>query len=442
MKSITQCLLAQKKAKNLIAGVNHLLSKRSDQYSQGVWPSYFSRAKGVNVWDLDGNKYVDMSIGGIGATVLGYADIDVDNAVKKSIDGGIASSLNAVEDIELAELLCQLHPWAQKARFTRTGGEAMTVAIRIARAATNKDVIIFCGYHGWHDWYLAANINDQNNLKGHLLAGLSANGVPKALRNTAIPFKYNDLTDLDRVIFENEGNIAAIVMEPIRNIWPTNNYLQKVRARATQVGVPLIFDEISSGFRLSSAGAHLLFDVEPDIAVFSKAIGNGYPIGAIIGTNQYMDAINRSFISSTSWTERTGTTAAIATIKKHCKLNVGQHLIEIGTLVQNGWKTISIELNIPLSIGGIYPLSHFEFEIEGVEHLELKAYYIQEMLKLGFLASNIFYAMYAHTPAHVKSYLEATKQVFTNIKEIIISDQTISDYLIGEPSVAGFKRMT
>jgi len=441
MKKIEKCLNAQQRAKQRIAGINHLLSKRPDQFSLGVWPSYFKKAQGVEVWDLDDNKYIDMSIGGIGATVLGYADTDVDKAVKSVIDNGIASSLNAVEEVELAELLCELHPWADKARFTRTGGEAMTVAIRLARAATNNEIVLFCGYHGWHDWYLAANISS-DNLQGHLLPGLLATGVPSSLKDTAFPFEYNNIESLTKLINLYRGKIAAIVMEPIRNISPVPDFLPAIRTMASNEEIPLIFDEISSGFRMNSAGAHQLFNIEPDIAVFSKALGNGYPIGAVIGIAQYMDSINHTFISSTCWTERTGTSAALATVKKHIKHNVGEHLMAIGKLVQQGWLEIANSTHIPIIVGGIYPLSHFEFNIQGSDHLVLKAYYVQEMLKQGFLASNIFYAMYAHTTEHVNAYLSASLTVFEKIKSILANNESIEMYLEGEPAVAGFKRMT
>ncbi len=167
----------QARAKRLIPGMTQLLSKRPDMFSLGVWPGYFSKASGAYLWDLDGNQYLDMSIAGIGANVLGYADPDVDEAVKRAITDGISSSLNCPEEVELAELLCELHPWAEMVRYTRSGGEAMAVAVRIARAHTGKDKVAFCGYHGWHDWYLAANLGEKNALGDHLLPGLSPAGV-------------------------------------------------------------------------------------------------------------------------------------------------------------------------------------------------------------------------------------------------------------------------
>jgi glutamate-1-semialdehyde 2,1-aminomutase len=179
--NIQKSLETQRKAQILIPGMTQLLSKRPDMFAPGVWPGYFSKAKGVEIWDLDGNRYIDMSIAGIGANVLGYADPDVDAAVRSAIDAGVSSSLNCPEEVELAELLCDLHPWADMVRYARTGGESMAIAVRIARAYTGKDKIAFCGYHGWHDWYLAANLGTENALGEHLLPGLSPIGVPKGL---------------------------------------------------------------------------------------------------------------------------------------------------------------------------------------------------------------------------------------------------------------------
>ncbi len=430
----------QEKAKRLIPGISQLLSKRPDQFSTGVWPAYFSKAKGVDVWDLDDNKYMDMSIGGIGATVLGYADPDVDNAVITAIRRGVASSLNCPEEVELADLLCQINPWADMARFARSGGEAMTVAVRIARAFSGKDKVAFCGYHGWHDWYLSANIATDDALEGHLLPGLKPAGVPACLKGTALPFKYNCMDELNEIVQRNKDGLAAIVMEPVRNIQPENDFLNKVRECADNNGLVLIFDEISSGFRLNSTGAHALYGVDPDIAVYSKAMGNGYPVAAVVGRKQIMEAAQSSFISSTCWTERTGPVAALATIKKHIEKDVAQHLIQTGKMVQAGWIEAAQRNKLDIEIGGIPPLSHFTF-MEQEEHAVLKAFFVQEMLSKGILASNIFYAMYAHTADHVNRYLAAVDDVFACIHNIKAQGKKVVDYLSGEPAVSGFKRL-
>ncbi len=437
---IAKSLRMQKRARNRIPGMTQFLSKRPDMFSSGVWPGYYSRAKGVEIWDLDGNRYIDMSIAGIGANVLGYADPDVNAAVIAAVESGSSCSLNCPEEIELADLLCEIHPWAEMARFARTGGEAMAIAVRIARAYTGKDKIAFCGYHGWHDWYLAANLGTENALGEHLLPGLNPNGVPKGLTGTAIPFRYNHLEELQAIVVQNKNDLAAIVMEPIRNIQPKPGFLEGVKTLAGEIGAVYIIDEISAGFRLNTGGAHLVIgDVTPDMAVFSKSLGNGYPIGAVIGKADVMQAAQKTFISSTMWTERIGPSAALATIKKHKSVDAGKHLITVGKQIQEGWARLAKKNGLNISIGGIPPLSHFSFEYDNA--LSIKALFVQLMLEKGFLASTLFYAMYAHQAHHVEQYLQSVDEVFSEISEANQAGD-IEKRLKGKPASAGFKRLT
>lgn len=429
----------QDRARRRIPGVTSLLSKHPDRFAPGAWPGYYDRAKGAEVWDLDENRYVDMSIGGIGANVLGYADPDVDAAVHDAIARGSSSSLNCPEEIALADLLCELHPWAEMVRFARGGGEAMAIAVRIARAHTGRDAIAFCGYHGWHDWYLAANLGAADALAPHLMAGLEPAGVPKALADTAFPFRYNQLDELDAIIRDHRHELAAIVMEPIRSAQPTPGFLDAVRQRADAMSAVLIVDEVSAGFRLTTGGAHLTLELTPDIAVFSKAMGNGYPIAAIIGRAAVMRAAERSFISSTMWTERIGPVAALATIAKFERTHAASHLNTIGQRVQEGWRRIAAVHAVPIEVGGIPPLAHFSFEHPDKQ--ALKALFITRMLDHRFLASLSFYAMLAHTTAHVAAYLAAADAVFGEIAEAIRAGDA-SARVGGKPAVAGFGRLT
>jgi glutamate-1-semialdehyde 2,1-aminomutase len=431
-------LAMQERAKRLIPGMTQLLSKRPDMFAPGDWPGYYTRAKGVEVWDLDGNRYTDMSISGIGANVLGYADPDVDGAVLRAIKDGSSSSLNCPEEVELAELLCSIHPWAEKVRYARTGGESMVLAVRIARAYTGRDKVAFCGYHGWHDWYLAANVGTENALGEHLLPGLEPTGVPKGLAGTALPFRYDQLDELKNIVSQTKGQLAAIVMEPIRNDPPSPGFLEGVRALADESGAVFIIDEISAGFRMNSGGAHLVLNALPDIAVFSKAIGNGYAIAAVIGKGNVMDAAQTSFISSTNWTERIGPAAALATIRKHQRLNVGEHLMKIGSEVQRGWRSLAQKHNLNIHVGGIPPLSHFSFDAENGQ--ATKAVFVSMMLDRGFLASTSFYSMHAHTLEHVEQYLEAIDDVFGELT-ILQSEDRIESRLVGRAATAGFKRL-
>lgn len=439
MLSLEKSLEMQRRAKEFIPGMTQLLSKRPDMFSLGVWPGYYSKAKGCTVWDLDGNEYTDMSISGIGANILGYADDEVDDAVVKAIRDGSSSSLNCSEEVELAELLCELHPWASMARFTRSGGEAMTVAVRIGRADTKRDKVAFCGYHGWHDWYLAANLGTENALGDHLIAGLDPRGVPQGLLGTAFPFRFNRIDELKEIISRHGGDLAAIVLEPIRNDPPTEEFVKGVRELADSCGAVLVVDEISSGFRMNTGGAHLPLGYEPDIAVFSKSLGNGYPIGAVIGKSTVMQSAQKTFISSTCWTERTGPAAAIATIRKHRRENVGPHLMQLGRSVQDGWKELMSKHGIPAHVSGMLPMSHIDFETPNPQ--ETKALFIQLMLEEGFLASNLYYAMHAHTTDNVESYLRKVDYVFSRIAETL-RDGTSGKLLKGKPSSTGFRRLT
>ncbi len=431
--------MMQKRAAQRIPGMTQLLSKRPDMFAPGVWPGYFSKAKGVEVWDLDGNSYIDMSIAGIGANILGYADPDVDSAVTAAIEKGTSCSLNCPEEVELADLLCEIHPWAEMARFARTGGESMAIAVRIARAYTGRDKIAFCGYHGWHDWYLSANLGSENALGEHLLPGLSPNGVPKGLKGTALPFRYNHIEELRAIAENNKKDLAAVVMEPIRNDRPLPGFFEEVRSIAGDLRAVLIIDEISAGFRMNAGGAHLVLGISPDVAVFSKALGNGYPIAAIIGKSKIMEAAQSTFISSTYWTERIGSTAALATINKHRKFNVGNHLIFIGDLVQEGWRKTALENGLNIEIGGIAPLSHFSFKESNP--LAMKSLFVQLMLDRGFLASTLFYSMYAHQTQHVEKYLKAVDESFAEISELSRKGE-VEKRLKGLPATEGFKRLT
>lgn len=427
------------KAKVIIPGGSQLLSKRSEMFLPDQWPAYYDRAKGCQVWDLDGNRYTDMSTMGIGACILGYADDDVDGAVKSGIDRGSMCTLNAPEEIELAELLIKLHPWAEMVRYARTGGEALAIAVRIARAKSGKDIVLFCGYHGWHDWYLSSNLADEKSLDGHLLPGLHPLGVPRALKGTSYPFNYNDTKGFLELIKEHNDKVGVIVLEAIRNHDPNKEFLKAVQKVIKELGIILIIDEVSSGWRLNPGGAHLLYDIKPDIAVFAKAISNGYPMAAIIGRGDVMEVAQDTFISSTYWTDRIGPTAALAAISKMKEKNVPQHLMHIGKKVQEGWSSSATEHDLDIEVSGIYPLGHFEFKHESP--LVLKTLFTQLMLDKGFLATTGFYSSYSHTDEHVEGFLIAVDSSFKFIAKAIKEGKP-EKYLKGPVCHSGFKRLT
>lgn len=428
-----------KKAKGLIPGGTQLLSKRPEMFLPELWPAYYKKAKGCEVRDLDDKKYIDMSYMGIGACILGYADDDVNEAVKAAIEAGNMSTLNSPEEVELAELLIELHPWAEMVRYARTGGEAMAVAVRIARARTRKDTVLFCGYHGWHDWYLSANLADEKSLDGHLLPGLNPLGVPRALKGTAYPFSYNDTKGFLKLIKLHKANVGVVVLESIRNIEPQKKFLETIRQVTKDLRIVLIIDEISAGWRLNVGGAHLLLGIEPDITVFAKAISNGFPMAALIGEKDVMEVAQDTFISSTYWTDSMGPAAALATIRKLKDKNVPEHLMKIGRMVQEGWKSAASMQGIDIEVSGIYPLGHFSFK-DG-DALVLKTLFTQLMLEKGFLASTAFYASYAHRDEHVEKYLGAVDDVFDFISKAI-ADGKPEKYLKGPVCHSGFRRLT
>lgn len=427
-----------KKAKSIIPGGNQLLSKRSEKFLPELWPAYYKKAKGCEVWDIDGNHYFDFAQMGVGSCSLGYSDPDVNTAVMHAVSNGSMSSLNCPEEVALAEELLRIHPWAHMARFSRTGGEACAIAIRIARAHTGKDMIAFCGYHGWHDWYLSANIGNKKNLDSQLLPGLNPHGVPSQLRGTALPFEYNDLHALENIVKKYGSKIGCIIMEPQRANNPKKGFLKGVRTIAHKIGAVLIFDEVTSGFRVNFGGIHMKLGIHPDIAIFGKALGNGYPISAIIGRKKVMDCAQNTFISSTFWTERIGYAAALATLRKMKKNNVQRTLVRYGEMINAGWKKLAAKHEIDITLSGIPPLTHISFK--GNDPLALQTLYTQEMLKKGYLLGASVYSTYAYTPEIINQFIDDSDSVFAMIKHAIHSNNP-KKYLKADVMHAGFKRL-
>ena len=425
------------RARRRIPGGTQLLSKRPELFLPGQWPAYYRSARGVEVEDADGRRYVDVTHHSVGACPLGYADADVDRAVIAAIESGSTCTLLAPEEVELAELLCELHPWAEMARYTRGGGEAMAVAVRIARAASGREVVACSGYHGWHDWYLAANLGDRSALDGHLLPGIEPAGVPPSLAGTVVAFPWGDAGALDAVAQRHGERLAAIVLEPARYALPPDGYLAHARAVARRLGAVLVLDEVTSGFRLNAGGYHLLAGVAPDLAVFAKALGNGFPIGAVIGTRAVMEAAQRCFISSTSWSERTGPVAALATVRKLRALRVPAHLSAMGERMRAGWETAAARHGLPVATKGIAPLPVFAFQ--HAEARALATLYTQCMLDQGFLAAGAFYASLAHTPAIVDAALAATDRSFATLRRAL-DEGRVRQALRGPVAEAGLRK--
>ncbi|ALP53206.1 glutamate-1-semialdehyde aminotransferase [Candidatus Tenderia electrophaga] len=424
------------RAKQVIPGGNMLLSKRAEMFLPEQWPAYYSKAKGCHVWDLDGKEYIDMSIMGVGTNILGYGHPAVDEAVLGAVKAGNMSTLNCSEEVFLAEKLVELHPWADMVRFARSGGEANSIAIRIARAASGRDKVAICGYHGWHDWYLSANLSDDKNLDGHLLPGLEPKGVPRDLKGSVLPFSYNNFEQLEELVINND--IGVIKMEVIRNQEPKDDFLHKVRKLATDNGVVLIFDECTSGFRETFGGIHKKYGVEPDVAIFGKALGNGYAITAVIGKRDIMEAAQSTFISSTFWTERIGPSAALKALEVMEKTNSWWKITETGLTISRYWQSLADKYGLSITHSGIPALTSFSFNNKN--SLAYKTLITQEMLSKGYLAGTSTYVCTEHVPEIVNGYIEALESVFELIGDCE-EGRDVYSLLKGPVCHSAFKRL-
>lgn len=424
------------RAKRVIPGGSMLLSKRAEMFLPEQWPAYYSKAKGIRVWDLEGEEFLDFATMSVGTCSLGYGVDRIDEAVKSAIDAGVMSTLNSPGELELAEKLISLHPWAGMALFARSGGEANAIAVRIARAFTKKDKVAVCGYHGWHDWYLAANLDADSNLDGHLLPGLEPTGVPRSLMGTTVPFDYNDAEALEKLL--KSGDFAAVKMEVSRSFGPDHGFLERVRELCSLHGVVLIFDECTSGFRETFGGLHLKYGVEPDLAMFGKALGNGYAITSVIGRKEVMQSAQISFISSTFWTERLGPVAALATLEEMESQRSWEVIPETGRKVKQIWAQSFGAQGINVSIGGLDALP--TFVIETNHWPVLRTLFIQEMLRRGFLATSGFHSSTAHDLSSLDKYADAVSEVAEIIAKNFSEERALG-LLEGPVAQTGFKRL-
>ncbi|WP_163379963.1 aminotransferase class III-fold pyridoxal phosphate-dependent enzyme [Cyclobacterium sp. SYSU L10401] len=427
-----------RRAKSRIPGGVHLLSKRPENLAPGHWPPYFCEARGCEVWDLDGNHYYDFSTHAVGSCLLGYAHPAVNEAVMRRIRMGNMSSLNPPEELALADELCVLHPWADQVRMARGGGEACAVAVRIARATTGRSIVGICGYHGWQDWYLAANLGTSDALKGHLLPGLEPAGVPEELRGTAFTFRYNDVDGFRQLIKTHGQQLAAVVMEPARNQEPLPGFLELIREETQRLGIVLIFDEITAGWRMHLGGLHLRYRVDPDMAIFAKALGNGFPIGAVIGRKWAMEGAHRSFISSTYWSESIGPVAALATLGEMKKQDLPGRLAETGGKVQQLWRELGQKWGLPIEVTGFPCLAGFRFVHPEGERL--RTLFTRMMLAQGFLAGTAFYPCLAHGEVEVEKYGLALDKVFAALSESL-STGSYRNLRDEEVAKSGFSRL-
>lgn len=422
--------------KKYVSSGSMLLSKKPTQYLPLAWPVFYKKAKGCIIWDKYNKKYIDFSLMGVGTNILGYSDATINKKNKKILDYSNVTTLNSEYDLLLSRKLISLHPWASKALFARTGAEANSIALRLSRALSKKDGVAVCGYHGWHDWYLSTNLNNKQNLDKIHLSGLSTIGIPKKLEGLTHPFRYNDLASLKKILNNNQ-NIGTIFMEVQRNEKPKKNYLNEVRKLANKKNIVLIFDECSSGFRETFGGLHKKYKVYPDIAVFGKSIANGIPLTAVIGTDKIMSYSNKSFISSTFWTDNLGPASALTTLKRMEKIKSWKKITEIGRKIKQEWKKIAKSNQLSIIVSGLDAMPSFKFK--SLKNHYYKNFITQEMLKKNILATNTIYCCIQHKE-YLKTYFKELNKIFKKIKEFE-NGKNIVKYLDNPLSNEGFSRL-
>lgn len=429
-----------RRAVELIPGGTQLVSRRPTRYAHGVSPVYAAHAKGARFWDVDGHEYIDWA-SGIGAIILGYCDPIVDDAVRGQIDRGVNFSINCELEVELAEELTRTIPCAEMVRYTKCGGEACAVAVRIARGATGRDKILFCGYHGWHDWYLAANLDAEASLNSHLFPGIEPIGVPKALAGTAVPFPYGDLAALGEALDKNRGEVAAVIMEPLRSEVPPPGYLAGVAKLAHEHGAVLIFDEVSSGLRFGMQGAQGFVGVTPDMAVFAKSISNGYPMGLVVGQRDVMELAARMFISSTYWSDAIGLVATLTTIRELRRRNVPAYLNDFGGKLRTAVDEAARSAGFAAKCVGLDLHPHVQFPTDdSPTRAQLATLYIQEMAKRGCHGYASFYLNAAQGEPEVRQTAAAARETFAILRDGL-DHGTLDRLLECEPQQDAFRRL-
>lgn len=426
-----------KEAVKIIPNGTMLFSKKPELYLPGKWPTYYSRARGAYVWDLENRRYLDMYFG-VGQNTLGYANREVDIAVNKSNRNGNMSSLNSDQDVKLAKKLIKIHSWAGFARFAKSGGEANAVSIRYARAISGKDKIAICGYHGWHDWYLAANLKSKKKLNEHHIKELNVDGVPKALKNTVYPFKMNDFEDLKKI--KKIKGLGVIKMEVYREKKPNIKFLKEIRKFCNKKKIVLIFDECTSGFRETYGAIHLDYKIYPDLLMLGKAMGNGYPITSVLGKKKFINKASNCFVSSTFWSEKSGAVAALKTIEIMERDKTYLKIKKIGKNIKKMWEQLSKKHKLKIKVFGLDSIPCFQFLYSN--HLAYKTYLTQEMLKNNILATNQIYVSIAHKKNYLENYKNKLDLIFKSISNFEKKKISADNFLKSKISEVGFKRYT
>ena len=437
--SVRRSLEIYERARALIPGTTQLISRRPTRAALGVSPIYAERAKGCRIWDVDGNEYIDWT-SAVGPVILGYADDVVDDAVRAQIARGAIYSIVQESAVELAEELVRIVPSAEMVRYCKGGGEACTIAVRIARGVTGRDKVLFCGYHGWHDWYQAANLGAER-LAEHLFNGIEPIGVPRSLEGTAMPFTYGDLEELEGLLQQHAGELACIIMEPMRSGEPPEGYLAGVRDLATRYGVVLIFDEVSSGWRVARGSAQEYVGVTPDMTVFAKAISNGYPMGAVVGKREFMEPASRMFISSAYWDDNIGIAASLACLRELERRDAVAHFNRIGALFKEQVNAAAAAAGLAAQCVGVAAHPSIRIEVDDpAEAAKVNALFIQENARRGVILATGFMFNCSHGESEVERTAAVVEESFGKIAEGL-DRGTIDDLLEVPPQEESFRRL-
>lgn len=400
------------KAIQIIPGGNMLYSKRAEAFLPDYWPTYYTKTKDCFVWDKDRNKYIDM-IFAVGTNVLGYNNSKLEKDVIKAVKKGNMSTLNSYEEVQLTEELLKIDKWAGMVKYARTGAEANSIAIRIAKSYQKyKPNIAACGYHGWHDWYLSSNLSNRNNLNYHLTKNVKTAGVNEKLKNTTFLFRYNDIERLEYLL--KNKKIGIIKMEVERNIKPDLKFLRKVRSLSNRYNAVLIFDECTSGFRENLGGIFHKYKIFPDLVTYGKALGNGHAITAVVGRKKFLKSAEDTFVSSTFWSERIGFVAALSTIKIMKKKKIFLNIKKTGRDIKSKWLLYAKKNNIQIEVFGKDSIPQFKFKKSNQIY---KTYFTQQMLKRKILASNIIYVSSAHKLKILNEYYKHLDKIFHEISK-------------------------
>jgi len=413
------------KALDLIPSTTQTLAKGPQQNIKGIAPKYLAKGKGSHVWDVDGNEFIDFNMG-IGPLSLGYAYDKVDEAIKKQLEDGITFSLMHPLEVEVAELLNKAIPNAESIRYSKTGADVTSAAIRVARAYTKREKILCCGYHGWHDWYIS--VTDRNA------------GIPQALQDFTFTFNYNDIHS---VIDSIDEDTAAVILEPFVFESPKDNFLQKLREVCDKNGTLLIFDEMWTGFRIALGGAQEYFGVKADMSTFSKAVANGMPLSILTGTKDVMGVLeNDVFFFTTFGGEALSLAAAKATITELKENNVPEYLATQGKKLKDGYNKIAEELNMPYTkCIGYECRSLITFDVSAGNPLELKSLVQQEMIKRGVLWGGFHNMSYSHSDEDIKYTLKVYRDVLPILKKAV-DEKNVSGYLKGKPVEPVFRKVS